>query len=516
MIAAENANSSMIEDNSGENRGEIEAETPAIEDAEPIGTGVFGNIYNQFKGKVKEAFNFLMHHKSGDLLGVFHRDDVGDIDLVWGDENMGLAHILGKHVGEGKDFETPDDAVNMIENVINNGSIMQETPNRYVVTLDGFRVGIRKEFDGEKKNWIVTAIDYNRSKEEKGIVTNPTSASHGVEGSELAAPNDSNGKDINNSSNGNENNESLTFEDGTPIPVDENGETDLSQTDAAHAAEWYDNNLGEDADDWLDGEIKKAKKVLEQAKNRKLTGTKPSELVASKKEKEAAIVDAQAHYDSAISIRDSLKERRIAKEENTPEGRKNLIEKARRKFARLKSAVNNDAEAVTQLYKDTVGSLLHRLYDGTGIDVTDTVPLTAEEYVASNLGAHSLNYEGNETSKGVKQETGLSREDFAKTQLLAADGKGTTIDALVHSLWDNRPSNLESLDTQDIRNALIDVLTSGFKASEARSYIENIRIAQAEKSSKSRNLLLRMLHTLSNRRLRLRKRRKRLRKRMRR
>ena len=481
MIAAENANSSMIEDNSGENRGEIEAETPAIEDAEPIGTGVFGNIYNQFKGKVKEAFNFLMHHKSGDLLGVFHRDDVGDIDLVWGDENMGLAHILGKHVGEGKDFETPDDAVNMIENVINNGSIMQETPNRYVVTLDGFRVGIRKEFDGEKKNWIVTAIDYNRSKEEKGIVTNPTSASHGVEGSELAAPNDSNGKDINNSSNGNENNESLTFEDGTPIPVDESGETDLSQTDAAHAAEWYDNNLGEDADVWLDGEIKKAKKVLEQAKSRKLTGTKPSELVASKKEKEAAIADAQAHYDSAISIRDSLKERRIAKEENTPEGRKNLIDKARRKFARLKSAVNNDAEAVDQLYKETVGTLLHRLYDVTGIDVTDTIPLTAEEYVASNLGAHSLNYEGTETSKGVKQETGLSREDFAKTQLLAADGKGTTIDALVHSLWDNRPSNLESLDTQDIRNALIDVLTSGFKASEARSYIENIRIAQAEK-----------------------------------
>ena len=483
ILAAESSTApetSMIEDNSGVDRGGIEVESPTIEDAEPIGTGAFGNIYNQFKGKVKEAFNFLMHHKSGDLLGVFHRDDVGDIDLVWGDENMGLAHILGKHVGDGKDFETPDDAVSMIDNVINNGSIMQDTPNRYVITLDGFRVGIRKESDGEKKNWIVTAIDYNRSKEEKGIATNPTSASHGVEGSELAAPNDSDGKDINNSSNGNENNESLTFEDGTPIPVDENGETDLSQTDAAHAAEWYDNNLGEDADDWLDGEIKKAKKVLEQAQNKKVTGTKPSELVASKKEKEAAIADAQAHYDSAISIRDSLKERRIAKEENTPEGRKNLIDKARRKFARLKSAVKDDAEAVSQLYRDTIGSLLHRLYDSTGIDVTDTIPLTAEEYVASNLGAHSLNYEGTETSKGVKQETGLSREDFAKTQLLAADGKGTTIDALVHSLWENRPSNLESLDTQDIRNALIGVLNSGFKASEARNFVKNIRIAQAE------------------------------------
>lgn len=473
--------SSMIEDNSGENRGEIEAETPTIEDAEPIGTGAFGNIYNQFKGKVKEAFNFLMSHKSGDLLGVFHRDDVGDIDLVWGNEKMGLAHILGKHVGEGKDFETPDDAIAMIENVINSGRIFQDNQNRYTLMLDGVGVGIRKSFDGEKKNWIVTAVDFNRSQEEKGIVTNPTSTSHGVTESEsTAAPNDSDGKDINNSSNGNENNESLTFEDDTPIPVDVNGEVDLSQTDAAHAAEWYDTNLGEDADDYLDGEIKKAKKVLGQAKNKKLTGTKPSELVASKKEKEAAIANAQAVYDSVISIRDALKERRIAKEENTAEGRKNLIDKARRKFARLKSAVKDDAEAVAQLYKETVGTLLHRLYDGTGIDVTDTIPLTAEEYVASNLGAHSLNYEGTETSKGVKQETGLSREDFAKTQLLAADSKGTTIDNLVHSLWENRPSNLDSLDTQDIRNAMLSVITSGFKASEARNFVENIRIAQAE------------------------------------
>ena len=318
------------------------------------------------------------------------------------------------------------------------------------------------------------------NRNDDGAQTEQNQPSVSVTTSQEDAAGSSESKDTNISSNSNENTESLTFEDGTPIPVDENGETDLSQTDAAHAAEWYDNNLGEDADGWLDGEIKKAKKVLEQAQNKKVTGTKPSELVASKKEKEAAIADAQAHYDSAISIRDALKERQLAKVEDTPEGRKNLIEKARRKFARLKSAVNNDAEAVAQLYKETVGTLLHRLYDATGIDVTDTIPLTAEEYVASNLGAHSLNYEGTETSKGVKQETGLSREDFAKTQLLAADGKGTTIDNLVHSLWENRPSNLESLGTQEIRNALLDIITSGFKASESRNYIENIRIAQAE------------------------------------
>nr|DAQ05398.1 MAG TPA: Cytosine specific methyltransferase [Caudoviricetes sp.] len=272
----------------------------------------------------------------------------------------------------------------------------------------------------------------------------------------------------------------MTLEDGTIVPMLEDGNPDFSKLTAAQTAELYDTQFGEDADSIVSGYVSDAKKALDKASNMTVKGKTFVEQKAAKDAKEKAIADAQAAYDSAIAIRDAYNERQLAKVEDTAEGRKNLIEKARRKFARLKSAVKDDAEAVSQLYRDTIGSLLHRLYDSTGIDVTDTTPLTAEEYVASNLGAHSLNYEGTETSKGVKQETGLSREDFAKTQLLAADGKGTTIDALVHSLWENRPSNLESLDTQDIRNALIGVLNSGFKASEARNFVENIRIAQAE------------------------------------
>lgn len=272
----------------------------------------------------------------------------------------------------------------------------------------------------------------------------------------------------------------ITLEDGTIVPMLEDGNPDFSKLTAAQTAELYDNQFGEDADSIVSGYVSDAKKALDKASNMTVKGKTFVEQKAAKDAKEKAIADAKAAYDSAIAIRDAYNERQLAKVEDTAEGRKELIEKARRKFARLKSAVKDDAEAVAQIYKETVGTLLHRLYDGTGIDVTDTIPLTAEEYVASNLGAHSLNYEGTETSKGVKQETGLSREDFAKTQLLADDGKGTTIDALVHSLWENRPSNLESLDTQDIRNALIGVLNSGFKASEARNFVENIRIAQAE------------------------------------
>lgn len=272
----------------------------------------------------------------------------------------------------------------------------------------------------------------------------------------------------------------ITLEDGTIVPMLEDGNPDFSKLTAAQTAELYDSQFGEDADSIVSGYVSEAKKALDKASNMTVKGKTFVEQKAAKDAKEKAIADAQAAYDSAIAIRDAYNERQLAKVEDNAEGRKELIEKARRKFARLKSAVKDDAEAVAQIYKDTVGTLLHRLYDGTGIDVTDTIPLTAEEYVASNLGAHSLNYEGTETSKGVKQETGLSREDFAKTQLLAADGKGTTIDNLVHSLWENRPSNLDSLDTQDIRNAMLSIITSGFKASEARNYIENLRIAQAE------------------------------------
>ena len=492
--------SSMIEDNSGTieaNRGGIDVE----DNTQPLSEADADNVIAMMESSAETAPDLEL--TPDNWTAEFGED--GILSTPIGDVKMGenqVAKLFEK--GRSKEF-------GMIKPTLTNPDVIIEVPSHsadgneersssylfiktflgkngekvyyfksVTIKKDGLEISISSHYDRAKRVKEALMKGKLLYRKNDGAQTEQNQPSTSVTTSQEDAAGSSGSKDTNISVNDNENNESLTFEDGTPIPVDESGETDLSQTDAAHAAEWYDNNLGEDADDWLDGEIKKAKKVLEQAKNKKLAGTKPSELVASKKEKEAAIADAQAHYDSAISIRDSLKERRIAKEENTSEGRKNLIEKARRKFARLKSAVNDDAEAVSQLYRDTIGSLLHHLYDGTGIDVTDTIPLTAEEYVASNLGAHSLNYEGTETSKGVKQETGLSREDFAKTQLLAADGKGTTIDALVHSLWENRPSNLDSLDTQDIRNALIGVLNSGFKASEARNFVENIRIAQAE------------------------------------
>lgn len=122
------------------------------EEPKPVGSGVFGNTYNQFKGKVKEAFDSLMKHKGGDLLGVFHRKDVGDIDLVWGDENGGLAHILHKHVGEGKSFANVDEAMSHIQNIIETGKNDFEDGDKIVFRKGSELVTVRKNFrEGGKK-----------------------------------------------------------------------------------------------------------------------------------------------------------------------------------------------------------------------------------------------------------------------------------------------------------------------------------------------------------------------------
>lgn len=271
----------------------------------------------------------------------------------------------------------------------------------------------------------------------------------------------------------------ITLEDGTIVPMLEDGNPDFSKLSAAQTAELYDTQFDEDADGIVSGYVSDAKKALDKANNMTVKGKTFVEQKAAKAAKEKAIADAQAAYDSAIAIRDAYNERQLAKEENTPEGRKSLIEKARRKFARLKNS-EEWSERTGDLWNETVGKLLHRLYDATGIDVFDDTPNTVYEYVAENVGPYSLNYEGNDNSKGVQQETGLSRSDFAKLGWLAAEGKGMTIDAKVHRLWENRPSNLESADTQEIRNALISLITSGQTAFQARDYILNQRIELAE------------------------------------
>lgn len=126
--------------------------------------GDFGPIYRQFRGKAKEAFEFLITHKDGDLLAVFHREGFGDVDLVWGNENGGLKHILLKHLGNEKSFVDMEDAACQIKEIIETGKTAFENTDKAVFQIENKIVTVRKNFreKGKKiadKNWVLTAYD---------------------------------------------------------------------------------------------------------------------------------------------------------------------------------------------------------------------------------------------------------------------------------------------------------------------------------------------------------------------
>lgn len=73
----------------------------------------------------------------------------------------------------------------------------------------------------------------------------------------------------NPSDNGNGSNETLTFADGTPVPMmkDTKGRetADYSQMTPEHGAEWMSSQFGENAEAAVDGQIKRAEKMLKEA-----------------------------------------------------------------------------------------------------------------------------------------------------------------------------------------------------------------------------------------------------------
>jgi hypothetical protein len=135
-----------------------------ITNPKPIGTNKFGNVYQWVTGKAKEAAQFLRQHKNSYLKGVFHRDDIGDIDLVWGNDKAGLQHIVKRHILEQTDFDSISEAIEAIGETIQNGKIDTTKPDFIVIDNGKYRVVLAKSENG---NWVLTAYDNSKPREEK-------------------------------------------------------------------------------------------------------------------------------------------------------------------------------------------------------------------------------------------------------------------------------------------------------------------------------------------------------------
>lgn len=126
------------------------------------------------------------------------------------------------------------------------------------------------------------------------------------------------GKDTNNSSNDNENKTTLTFSDGSPVPVDANGEPDFLKMTPEQGAEVYKMLFEEDAPMQIDSDIKTLEKDLEKVKDSKYEGASVMERAAARKKVKEAIALAEAQVEKAKAIKAAMEKKSEA--ENTGVG----------------------------------------------------------------------------------------------------------------------------------------------------------------------------------------------------
>ena len=100
----------------------------------------------------------------GQVAGAFHRKELGDIDLVWGNDKIGLQKIVEKHLNDFADFagNNPYEKMsNAINEIIQNGKLLTENGVNTLWYKNGdeyYLVGISKGFNKKgDNNWVITS-----------------------------------------------------------------------------------------------------------------------------------------------------------------------------------------------------------------------------------------------------------------------------------------------------------------------------------------------------------------------
>lgn len=124
----------------------------------------FGQNYTDYYHKGIKALEKVLQEKKGQVVGAFTRADIGDIDVVWGNEKVGLQKIITKHSHEFGIFgEGQQGIVGGISEIVTNGNVTNEN-GVYTITYEKddktFRVGLSKGWKGQGENqWIITAYE---------------------------------------------------------------------------------------------------------------------------------------------------------------------------------------------------------------------------------------------------------------------------------------------------------------------------------------------------------------------
>ena len=229
--AAEGLRNGRWEEQQGQQQ-EISAEKPVETEPKPIGKGVFGNIYDQFKGKAKEAVAFLRNLKSGEAIGALHHKDVGEIAIVWGNAKAGLQKIAKKH----------PEVLDNLQEVIDGMNVVQESDNRIKLESDTHFAVVSRDWQGEKRSpWLLTVYE----KKESSATNNRMDTADTSKGkrNDTATPQDTASASKDTQSSNNEQGSSVKNQETDAIPTDE--EVGITQSNSVLQGEEVDNRRGD-------------------------------------------------------------------------------------------------------------------------------------------------------------------------------------------------------------------------------------------------------------------------------
>lgn len=149
--AKESTNKGVKKDIPSALRGKIEQEL----NIQPLKE--FGENYTEYYHDGKGALQKLLIEKQGQVAGAFHRKDLGDIDLVWGEvidkikhKGYGLAHIIDKH---------PELDLKLISDIVDKGKLNNQNNIRYRIEYKNYIIGLSSEYKGNKRTFIITAFE---------------------------------------------------------------------------------------------------------------------------------------------------------------------------------------------------------------------------------------------------------------------------------------------------------------------------------------------------------------------
>ena len=192
-----------------------------------------------------------------------------------------------------------------------------------------------------------------------------------------------------------------------------------------------------------------------------------------------ALTREASHMREIVEGISELYERNGRNEPSTPqEKRMEAMSKARSAQDKLRIA--------REIYKDDPQAISA---------INDMEPRDIAEYISQNLGRGTINWEGFDRGdhhvRGLREELGSGWErgisrgksTNAFNMYLAAKGQGKGIEEIVHDLYEAQPDmngGGKMYSTEDLRNGIIDLLSTARTPSDISHLTINNRIAEAE------------------------------------